>query len=88
MDYDGDGDNDLLVSCPDKPYNGIYFFKNVEGDVQMPVFKPGIHLGPAHRNIQPSYVDGNVRILTPGFELIVVVAAINILPVIFRRKRK
>src|SRR4051794_13892565 len=28
MDYDGDGDLDLLVSCPDKPYNGMYFFEN------------------------------------------------------------
>ena len=28
MDYDGDGDLDLVVSCPDKPYNGTYFFEN------------------------------------------------------------
>src|SRR5437870_3093531 len=28
MDYDHDGDWDLVVSCPDKPYNGTYFFEN------------------------------------------------------------
>ena len=26
-DFDDDGDNDLLVVCPDKPYNGTYFFE-------------------------------------------------------------
>ena len=35
MDYDGDGDYDLLVSCPDKPYNGTFFFENTEGDAKM-----------------------------------------------------
>ncbi|MEZ6055203.1 MAG: VCBS repeat-containing protein [Planctomycetaceae bacterium] len=28
MDYDRDGDIDLIVCCPDKPYNGTYFFEN------------------------------------------------------------
>ena len=40
MDYDSDGDYDLVVSCPDKPYNGIYFFENTGGNIKMPVFKP------------------------------------------------
>ena len=43
MDFDGDGDLDLVVNCPDKPYNGTYFFENASGDTAkntMPVFKP------------------------------------------------
>lgn len=38
MDYDRDGDLDLVVSCPDKPYNGTYFFENPgKSSVQSPV---------------------------------------------------
>jgi len=69
-DYDGDGDYDLLVSCPDKPYNGIYFFENTEGNVQMPIFKPGIRISKAYRNIQPSYINNKVKYLIPGKEVV------------------
>ena len=41
VDYDNDGDLDLLVSCPDKPYNGVYFFENPGGDAKMPIFRLG-----------------------------------------------
>lgn len=68
MDYDGDGDYDLIVSCPDKPSNGTYFFENPDGNVASPVFKPGVKIGPGHRNIRVSWVDGKPRILTPGQE--------------------
>ena len=68
MDYDGDGDLDLVVSCPDKPSNGTYFFENPGGDAKMPVFKPGVKIGPGHRNIRVSWVDGKPRVLTPGTE--------------------
>lgn len=68
MDYDGDGDLDLVVSCPDKPSNGTYFFENPGGDTKMPVFKPGVKIGPGHRNIRVSWVDGKPRVLTPGTE--------------------
>ena len=70
MDYDGDGDFDLLVSCVDKPYFGMYFFENISGDKKMPVFKPSVKIGPGIRNIQVSYVNGQVRLLSPGQEII------------------
>ena len=69
-DYDGDGDYDLLVNCPDKPYNGVYFFENTEGNVKMPVFKSGVRISKAYVNIQPSYIHDTVRYLIPGKEII------------------
>ncbi len=43
-DADNDGDFDLIVSCPDKPSNGVWLFENGTGDTaqnKMPVFAPG-----------------------------------------------
>jgi hypothetical protein len=70
MDYDGDGDYDMVVSCPDKPYNGIYFFENTEGNIKMPVFEPAVRVGAGHRNIRPSYVNDKTRLLLPAGEII------------------
>jgi hypothetical protein len=70
-DADGDGDYDLVVSCPDKPSNGVWVFDNATGDTRrepMPVFRPGRRIGPAVHNLMPSYVDGGLRVLSPGFE--------------------
>ncbi len=69
-DYDGDGDYDLLVSCPDKPYNGTYFFENTDGNVKFPVFKAGIKISNGYRSIQPSYINWKTKILLPGKEII------------------
>ena len=69
VDYDKDGDYDLLVSCKDKPWNGIYFFENTSGGV-FPVFEPPVRVGDAYKNIQISYVDGKSRFLLPGKELV------------------
>ncbi|NND99578.1 MAG: hypothetical protein HKN47_19860, partial [Pirellulaceae bacterium] len=70
MDYDGDSDMDLLVACPDKPSNGVFYFENPTQDptVKTPVFKPGVRLGKTTHNFQVSLVDDEPRILKPGFE--------------------
>ena len=70
-DADGDGDFDLIVSCPDKPSNGVWFFENTAGDTaknKMPVFKPARRLSATRHYVMPSYVNGKLRVLTPGQE--------------------
>ena len=70
-DADGDGDFDLIVSCPDKPSNGVWLFENATGDtakVKMPVFKAPRRLSKTVHYVMPSYVDGKLRVLSPGFE--------------------
>jgi len=66
MDADGDGDLDLAVNCPDKPSNGVYVFDNPGG--KQPVFKAGRRISKGLQNVQVSYVAGNPRVLSPGFE--------------------
>ena len=56
-DFDGDGINDLLVSCPDKPYNGIYFFRNI-GTNSDPLFDKAVKVYKKGPN--------NIRVCTYG----------------------
>ncbi len=70
-DADQDGDFDLIVSCPDKPSNGVWLFENVMGDTaqqKLPVFKPGKKLSKTVHYVMPSYVEGKLRVLSPGNE--------------------
>src|SRR3954467_7902278 len=70
-DADGDGDFDLIVSCPDKPSNGVWLFENATGDTarnKWPVFRPARRLSSTAHYVMPSYVEGRLRVLTPGFE--------------------
>ncbi len=66
MDADGDGDLDLIAACPDKPYNGTYFFENPQGSVKFPVFKAPVRIGQGLRNLRPSYLKNKVVLLTPA----------------------
>ena len=70
-DADHDGDFDLIVSCPDKPSNGVWLFENSSGDTahhKLPVFKPARRLSSTVHYIMPSYVNGQLRVLSPGWE--------------------
>lgn len=71
VDYDQDGDLDLLVGCPDKPSNGVYFFENPTQDasISMPVFKPGVRVARGAHYMMLSRVNGEERLLTPGVEI-------------------
>lgn len=66
VDFDGDGDVDLLCATADVPYKGIYLFENPGGDSQWPVFKPAKRLDTAMHNITISYVDDEWIVATPG----------------------
>ncbi|MRI01217.1 VCBS repeat-containing protein [Kriegella sp. EG-1] len=69
IDYDEDGDLDLLVSCNDVPFNGIYYFENKSNEA-FPVFEPPVKVSKPIKHIQVSYINGQARFLTPGKELL------------------
>ena len=37
-DVDGDGNTDLIVSCEDVPYNGVWYFRNTGDNPLNPTF--------------------------------------------------
>lgn len=67
-DYDGDGITDLIVSCPDKPYKGLYLFRNI-GTLDKPLFdKAKLINEKGYNNIKISVVDGEEYVLSAGKE--------------------
>ena len=68
VDYDGDGVNDLLVSCPDTPYKGIYYFRNI-GTNAKPLFDKAVKVSEkAPNNIRISYFGGKPHVLAKDTE--------------------
>ena len=62
VDWDEDGDTDLLVSTTDKPSNGLYFFENDGSNV----FSPGKRIADGEKRMSVSYPDGKITVCTPG----------------------
>lgn len=70
VDYDNDGLMDILMSCPDTPFKGLYFFKNI-GDRNTPFFDKPVQLSDkAYKNIQASYYAGKLHVITQGREFV------------------
>lgn len=68
VDYDRDGVIDLLVSCPDTPYKGLWFFRNI-GTAKRPLFAAAIRVSEKGlNNIRLSEVDGEAFVLSCNTE--------------------
>lgn len=73
MDFDGDGDYDLLISESGAYVEaGVFYFENISGNVEMPVFRRGMkvsfdrrRLGADGNSFEVAEVDGQVHVLTP-----------------------
>ena len=66
VDYDADGRNDLLVACPDTPYKGLYWFRNI-GTNAAPLFDKAVKLcDKAPKNLRVSYAGGSPRFIDAG----------------------
>ena len=57
-DVDDDGNTDLIISCEDVPYNGVWYFRNTGDDLLNPTFEKAKKLSKGVINVQPSWVDG------------------------------
>lgn len=68
VDYDQDGDWDLLVSCSDKPTSSVLYFENVGNDPseKMPVFAPGVRVARAYKYMTASQLGDATVLMRPG----------------------
>ena len=66
MDFNGDGQLDLVVACHDKPYHGVYVFEKRRAGSEnntMPVFMPPRRISKGLPEATVSVVDGKARVL-------------------------
>ncbi|HWS01108.1 MAG TPA: VCBS repeat-containing protein, partial [Prolixibacteraceae bacterium] len=69
LDFDNDGDLDLVISCTDVPFNGTWFFENMSGEMSSAtLFSKPVKIGQGITNVTVSYVDGKPRILGSALE--------------------
>lgn len=70
VDYDNDGLTDLLMTCYDTPFKGLYFFRNI-GSKNKPLFNaPKKISSKSYANTQASYVDGKLYVISQGTEFV------------------
>ncbi|MEP7267045.1 MAG: VCBS repeat-containing protein [Saprospiraceae bacterium] len=70
VDFNGDGLMDIIMSCPDTPYRGIYFFKNI-GTSSKPLFDVAKKVSDvAYKNTQASYVGKDLHVISEGTEYV------------------
>lgn len=60
VDMDADGLPDLILSSPDRPYNGIYYFHNI-GQAGQPLYARGEWWGPAKADLVAADANGDGR---------------------------
>ena len=73
MDFDGDGDYDLLISESGAYVEaGIFYFENISGNMDMPVFRRGMKVSFERRRLgadgnlfEIAEVDGQTHVLSP-----------------------
>jgi len=66
VDYDGDGLMDIIMVCPDTPYKGIYYYRNI-GTKKEPLFDVPVRLSEkGYKNMQASYVGKDLYVFRPG----------------------
>ncbi|MCC6538704.1 MAG: VCBS repeat-containing protein [Bryobacterales bacterium] len=60
IDMDGDGNLDMIVSCPDRPSNGIWYFRNLATNAA-PLYDRAEWLGPGKRDLVAADFNGDGR---------------------------
>jgi len=68
VDYNKDGLIDIIMSCPDTPFKGLYLFTNI-GTLESPLFDVPKRLSEkAYKNIQASYTNGELHVFRNNIE--------------------
>lgn len=58
FDFDEDGATDLIVSCTDRPYNGVYLFRNIRTNSE-PLFDRAEWMGPGLKDLVAADANGD-----------------------------